>query len=417
MKVLITFIALFIAYTASADYLIIQRNGNMRADASTESEVVERVHTGDTLLLLEPDQTNMYYHVRALQSGQEGWIYRTLARKVAGNIGGETIPADNNTVADIRVLDVGAGHCALIKLPGDKYVIYDAGSDAKLNGNRTIEQIREYIPAGSKIELMVLSHCDADHINAAGQVVRDYNVKKVLWTGFEASMTGGTQTGAYKRLVTMLAAKPGTENVNLHERDSVITPGNHLQIGNAKFTFLCGFGSPPAEWQGLDKAEKLNGVSIVMKMEFGGNSILFTGDAVGRHRDDPEDALIATEKFMVENAATYLPSTILIAPHHGARNGSSTAFVNLVRPKWVIFPAGHQHLHPTSRTANLYLQFTSKDSMARTDRGDDEGTGEWTYLRRAHCKDDYNDDTIQVQLRSNGTYRVYYMTPDGPCRP
>lgn len=415
MKILFTFLWLCITYSASADYLIVQRNGNMRAEPSTESEILEKIHTGDSLILLEADQTNAYYHVRGRQSGQEGWVYRTLVRKVEGEIEAALPIADINAVVDIRVLDVGAGLCTLIKLPGDKYVIVDAGSDARLNGNRTLAQIKEYIPAGSAVELMVLSHCDADHINAAEQVLRDYPVKKLVWTGYEASMAGGTTTGAYTRLITMLGQRPGTENINLHERDSSIVPGNHFQIGTAKFTFLCGFGAPDPGWQGLDKAEKLNGVSIVMKLEFAGNSVLFTGDAVGRHRDDPEDALIATEQFLVQRAATYLPCTILIAPHHGAKNGSSTAFVNFVKPKSVIFSAGHQFGHPTERTANLYLQTVAVTDIFRTDRGDDEGTGEWTYGRTANCKDGYNDDTIQIQLRSNGTYRVYYMTENGPC--
>ena len=192
-------------------------------------------------------------------------------------------------------------------------------------------------------------------------------------------------------------------------------PGTHFQLGAARFTFLCGFGSPPADWTGLDDAEKLNGVSIVMKLEFGGNSVLFTGDAVGRHRDDPADALIATEHFLVNNAEEYLASTIVIAPHHGAKNGSSARFVELVDPHAVIFTAGHKHIHPSTRTANVYLQYVVADSIFRTDRGDDEGTGEWSRGRRANCKDKYNDDTIQVQLRSNGSYRVYYLTPDGAC--
>ena len=90
--------------------------------------------------------------------------------------------------------------------------------------------------------------------------------------------------------------------------------------------------------------------------------------------------------------------------------------MNLVKPEVVIFSAGHNHHHPTTRTANLYLQTVSVDSIFRTDRGDDEGIGEWSKGRRQGCVDDFNDDTIQVQLRGNGTYRVYYMNVDGACK-
>ncbi len=414
MKVLLSILWLFTAYNASADFLIVQRNGNMRAAPSTESEVLEKIHTGDSLILIDSFKTDSYWHVRGRASGQEGWVYQTLVRRVSGNLDEIAPPGP---VVDIRILDVGAGHCALIKLPQDKYVIYDAGSDKLLNGNRTLGQIKEYIPAGSTIELLVLSHTDADHINAAEQVLRDYVVKKVLWTGFETGMIGGNTTGAFKRLRDMLVARPNTINVNLNAEDSTLVPGSSFQIGAAKFTFLCGFGKPHPDWTGLSTGEKLNGVSIVMKLSFAGNSVLFTGDAVGRHLTSPEDTVLATEDYLVQKAAAHLPSTILIAPHHGAKNGSSADFVNLVQPKVVIFPAGHEHRHPTKRTALLYLQTVPVDSIFRTDRGDDEGSAdEWAFGKKAGCHDDFNDDNIQIQLRGNGSYRVYYMTPNGACK-
>jgi beta-lactamase superfamily II metal-dependent hydrolase len=313
------------------------------------------------------------------------------------------------------VVDVGAGLCNIIKLPNNKYVLYDAGGEFDNSGNRTMEQIKEQIPAGSTIELFVLSHTDADHIVAAWQVVRDYKVKKILWTGFERSMVGNeAPTQAYQKLVDALGNHPFTENINLNERDSIIIPEIKMQIGSASFSFLCGFGAPLPEWS-LDKSEKLNAVSIVMKLQFGGNSVLFTGDAVGRHRDDPEDALIATEKYLVENASSALPSTIIIAPHHGARNGSSTAFVELVKPEVVIFSAGHKFNHPDERTANKYLQFTSVSHLFRTDRGDDEEGTEWDMGRVHNCNDKRGDDDVHIQLRSNHSYRVFYVVPQAGC--
>jgi len=413
MRILLTILYLFAAIISNGQFLRVQRNGNMRAEPNTTSEILEKIHTGDSLILLQPSQTDAYYHVRGRVSGQEGWVYRTLVRKVEGDL---IAPVISGTVVDIRILDVGAGLCALIKLPGDKYVIYDAGGDDGLqNGSRTFNQIKEYIPLHSTVELLVLSHTDADHINAAEQVIRDNTVKKVLWTGFEASMVGGQTTGAFKRLDSMLEARPATENVNLHESGSNIVPGTSFQIGAAEFTFLCGFGSPPPEWTGLSDAEKLNGVSIVMKLAFGGDTILFCGDAVGRHLDSSEDTVLATEHFLVNNAREHLSAQIIVAPHHGAANGSSKTFVGLVKPKSVIFSAGHKHRHPTTRTANLYLEHVALDSIYRTDRGDDEGDGEWPHGRCPGRRDPYNDDTIQVQLRSNGTYRIYYMMEEPPC--
>lgn len=409
------------SFTSSADFVIISRTGNLRESPSVNAPILEKVAKGDTLLLIETALTNDYYHVTSLLTGNHGWIFRTLARKFSGDI--VNANPDVNAIVEVRVVDVGAGLCNLIKLPNNKFVIYDAGGDKFTQpGDENIAQIKDYIPAGSDVELMVLSHSDADHMLAAHHVIRNYNVKKLLWSGFEKSMITinplDTPTGTFNRLVRALNDHPGTENVNLNKKDSMLTPGSGFSIGNVTFTFLCGFGKPLGNWNLTDTAEMLNSVSIVMKMEFAGNSVLFCGDAVGRHRTDTDvNALIATEEFLVNNAEALLPSTVVIAPHHGAKNGSSRAFVDLVKPKVVIFSAGHKHSHPTTRTADEYKRSVNQCMIYRTDRGDDEGTStEWNFERIIGHHDKFNDDHIHIQLTGDGKFRVFYVNgPPEPC--
>jgi len=416
MKPLLSFVTAFVLFlnSANADYLTVQRNGNLRKEASTESEVLEKIKIHDTLLLLDPNQTdNGYYHVVSYASGQEGFVFRTLVKKIDGDIENPFTPANVDAVVDIRVLDVGPGLATLIKLPQNKFVIYDAGGSGAVN---TLGQIKEYIPAGSDIELMIVSHTDADHLIAAGRVIRDYKVKKVIWPGYERSMISNLDpTNAYDEFIDFLNNST-TEKVNLNQLDSNIAPGTKFKIGDVTFTFLCGFGKPLDEWNLSEQGEKLNSVSIIMKLTFAGKSVLFCGDAVGRHLNDPETSLIATEKFLIDNAVDLLRSEIIIAPHHGARNASSTAFVEAVKPEYVIFSAGHKFSHPTKRTADRYLSLNPPSTIFRTDRGDDEGTAtEWFGSRIQGCTDKTNDDIVQIQLRSNGTYRVYYLIPGNVC--
>ena len=398
--------------TARAEYLIVQRNGNLRKEASTGSEILEKIKTRDTLLLITTEQTaNGYYHVISYLSGQEGFVYRNLVKKVQGEIENPFAPANVDAVVDIRVLDVGPGLSTLIKLPQNKFVIYDAGGNSESN---TLAQIKEYIPAGSDIELMVISHTDEDHLIAAGSVIRNYNVKKVMWTGYERSMTTNKPpTGAYTSFINALN-NTNAEKVNLRT-SGAIAPGTKFQIGAVIFTFLCGFGEPLAEWNLNEPAEKLNSVSIVMKLRFAGRSVLFCGDAVGRHRDALDTNLIATEKFLIDNIADSLPSDVIIAPHHGARNGSSKAFVEAVNSEYVVFSAGHMFKHPDKATAKRYLDFKPATIILRTDRGDDEQGTEWSGSRIAGCHDKKNDDIVQIQLRSNGTYRAYYLISSNVC--
>lgn len=417
MKPILFFFLLVISIQAQADYLLVTKISNLRKRPNETSEILEKLRTADTLALRSPGLTSGFYKVKSVASGQEGYIYKEQVQKVNADLPEQTDSAfnswvDNPGVVDIRVVDVGQGLCTLIKLPGNKYMIYDAGADNSPSAKRTMPQIAEYIKPGTAIELMVLSHTDADHILAAGDIIRKYKVKKVLWVGFEKSMVKNEPpTAAFRRLAAALSDFPGTTNINLHARDSILAPDKSQVISGVTLNFLCGFGKPLAEWGTLSDSEKLNSVSIVMKLTYAGNSVLFCGDAVGRGLNDPESSLKATEKFLVDRASNYLASTVLIAPHHGARNASSVAFVDLVKPKAVIFSAGNEHEHPTKRTAGVYLR-DGRVKIYRTDLGDDEGDTEWDEGRITGqpepYTDKYNDDNIQIQLRSNRTWRVFY---------
>lgn len=432
MKTILSCLFLLIFISARADYLVVNRSCHLKANPVSDATSLRNLKKGDSLHLLSVEQENGYYYVSTKDGNIKGWVYRTFVRRYRGRLSGQPTslqpagpnpsspvpryPASDTGMVQVRVLDVGAGLCTLIKLPGNKYIIYDAGGNKLSNGSESFKRIQEFIPPGSELELMVLSHDDADHLVAAEQVVRNYRVKKVLWSGFDRSMLTGAEPGkAYKRLKAALSETPETENVNLNERDSTITPGVGFQIGSVKITFLCGFGKPLQEWGLDDNGELVNSVSIVMKLEFAGRSILFCGDAVGRHRTGEPSQLLATEKFLVEKAASYLKSDVVIAPHHGANNGSSTAFVDKTQPEYVIFSAGHEYRHPTERTAKSYMRYTGTLKMFRTDRGDDEGDGEWDFMRINNCEDPIGDDDIQIEIRGNRSIRTFYLKPNAPC--
>ncbi|GAI09846.1 unnamed protein product, partial [marine sediment metagenome] len=169
-----------------------------------------------------------------------------------------------------------------------------------------------------------------------------------------------------------------------------IQPGDILYDNNdAKLYFVCGFGDPLDTWDELNSSKKNNAVSIIVKLEYQGKSILFCGDAVGREDCQTTDDCIATEKYMVDNLPDELiDSDVIIAPHHGADNSSCDAFISEVSPEYVVFSCGHRYRHPRYSTAKRYLDYgVELSNIFRTDRGDHEvRTGEeceieWDYLR------------------------------------
>jgi beta-lactamase superfamily II metal-dependent hydrolase len=162
-----------------------------------------------------------------------------------------------------------------------------------------------------------------------------------------------TLTKALKAIKTAVR-DDGTEEINLR-KDGEINMYS-FTFGDVSVKMVAGFGVLPSEWELKTNAERNNATSIVVRLEYQNKLILFCGDAVGRHIDDSENALIATEQFMVDHAsARTIDSDVLIAPHHGADNGSSKDFIEAVTPKYVIFSAGHDYEHPRASAANRYL--------------------------------------------------------------
>lgn len=72
----------------------------------------------------------------------------------------------------------------------------------------------------------------------------------------------------------------------------------------------------------------INNLSLVLKLEYGNHSFLFTGDIY----DEQEEKLIASY-------GDELKATVVEAPHHGGRTSSSTNFIRQVSPEYVIMNA------------------------------------------------------------------------------
>lgn len=309
----------------------------------------------------------------------------------------------------VRVVDVGAGHCAVVRMPGDHYMVYDAGNYED-DGATCFTAIQEIVPEEQAIDLMVLSHSDSDHLGAVGDILDAYTVRKVIRSGMERD------TGTWKAAdaaITNEKNDPGLDDVkffdvNLAQVESL--SGAVHRFGDTLVTVVLGYDEPPKPWGKLSKSEFRNAGSIVVRLVYRGRSILFTGDSVGRHIDDPPTACIAAEHEMVEMSSVItIDSDVLIAPHHGADNGSSTRFIEAVSPEFVVFPAGHKFQHPRKAVAERYLSAgISPDKMFRTDFNDDEGSREWNAGRISGAHDPAGDDDVDIILTKDGKVNVAY---------
>ena len=311
----------------------------------------------------------------------------------------------------IRIVDVGPGLCTITQAPpNDTWMVFDAGH---YFGTNCLEAAEDLIDQDD-VDLMVISHTDSDHLGDADDILDNFDVGQLIHTGFDRPSVG-TNLGNFLTAATT-AAGAGTSVRALSTEP--ISPGETVALGDGVVTLLGGWSTFPID-ELPDQGERNNVVSIVARLDYDGRSILYGGDAVGRHIDDPANRCAFGEMVMVVNhlnGIASLDSDVLIAPHHGADNGSSRCFINAVTPEWVVFSAGSSYEHPREATAERYIAAgVDIDHMLRTDRGDDEGGDEWSDGAEPGCNDPRDDDDIEIIIREGGELIVRYADPTPPA--
>jgi beta-lactamase superfamily II metal-dependent hydrolase len=362
----------------------------------------------------------------------------------------------------IHIFDIGGGLCTLTEAPGGYYMVYDAGTGIALDQPRLCpSRIHAAMPAGEPIDLLVLSHSDADHINGVAELTRLRDVERVIRTGHErdteawctadywikVDVDGGRALSGPRRwwriqrcqnsgnsVFVDLNPYPPPKSVDFNLAHYPLVPGETLNdLGSdVTITLLHGLHDAPQPWAQHFAPQTLmsrfrNAISIVARLEFANRSVLFTGDSVGldRYGESRVDApCVATEADLLRGDAQgvfELDSDVIIAPHHGSSNGNCLELIRQVSPGWAIFAAGHDHGHPARTAVRRYLEAgVREDNLLRTDRGDNEGGYEWSDSNTPSsiCADLAGDDDIRITLKADGsTPKVEYVRPHTPTCP
>ena len=256
----------------------------------------------------------------------------------------ETSKVDGNLIVDF--IDVGQGDSILIR-QGDHAMLIDGGTseckDDLLNFLKS-ENIQ-------KFDYIVGTHPHEDHIGSLDDVINAYDFDTILFPKVT------TTTKTFENLVNAVK--------NKNKKFTTPVSGNEYTLGDAKFKILA-----PSS----DSYQSLNNYSIVIKLTYGENTFMFTGDA---------ETLSETEML---NSFDDLTADVLKIGHHGSTTSTSKKFLNAVNPKYAVISVGKDNTynHPTKTTMNKLEEL--KIPVYRTD---EEGTIE--------CVSNGKDITFNVE--------------------
>ncbi|HEX7636870.1 MAG TPA: ComEC/Rec2 family competence protein, partial [Burkholderiaceae bacterium] len=197
-----------------------------------------------------------------------------------------------------------------------------------------------------RIDRLVLSHADADHIGGAATLLARLPVGEL-----RSSLAAGHP----------LLHTPGVPHVRC-------AAGQGWRWDGVDFLFLHPW---PPDYR---PDAKTNALSCVLRVsDAAGRSALLTGDI-----EAPQEAALVAWAARAGGPANPLHADVLLAPHHGSRTSSTDAFLAAVAPRTVVIQVGYRsrYGHPAPQVVARYRAHGL--AVVRTDR-----CGAWTWSGRA----------------------------------
>ncbi|MCK5686003.1 MBL fold metallo-hydrolase [bacterium] len=217
----------------------------------------------------------------------------------------------------ITYFDVGQGDAILIQTPFGQNILIDGGEDEKI-----IKSLSEELPWWDKrIDLMILTHPHSDHVGGLLDVLKRYDVLKILYTG---AIHNSPDYIAWLKLIE-------EKKIDLN----IINHPQKILLGDDLFLDII----YPRAQTDIDSQKNLNNTSIVAKLIYGQTSFLFMGDSE-----------IEVEEILLEDK-NKLSADVLKLGHHGSDTSSSADFLEIVDPDYAVIEVGEANRfdHPSPR--------------------------------------------------------------------
>ena len=242
------------------------------------------------------------------------WRLRLLALPLCLPLCWPHIPRPPVGQFDLVAVDVGQGTSVLVRTQ-NHLLVFDAGpqySEDSDAGERVLLPLLQ-ASGDRKIDTLVLSHRDTDHVGGASALLR--------------SMPVGQLSSSLEKLHP------------LHwQAQAQGIPSERCVAGQTWWWDGVRFDVLHPTQEDYERALRPNAMSCVLKVQSAAidgqraGSVLLTGDI-----EQPQ------ESDLVQRQGDNLASSVLLVPHHGSKTSSSTLFVHTSAPKVTVVQAGYRN--------------------------------------------------------------------------
>ncbi len=201
----------------------------------------------------------------------------------------------------VYFLDIGQGDSIMIQTPSNYKILVDGGPN-----RRVLTQVGKVLPFwDKKIDLLISTNPDKDHIEGLNSILEDYIVDKI-WLSKDTNTTQ-----SFEKLIANI------EKFKI-EADAPVV-GDHIIVGDGSEIWVL--------WPKTrdPQVPTINEGSIVVLLKYKEFTTLLTGDA--ESTTQPYEGL---DKEI----------DVLKVPHHGSQNGLEVGYLNVLKPEIAVISAG-----------------------------------------------------------------------------
>ena len=232
----------------------------------------------------------------------------------------------------VHIIDVGQGDSILIKTPSQKNILIDGGDE---NNDRILKSYLK-LKNIKKLDIIVATHLDKDHIGSLDYIVENFDVDKIYTPNQKED------SNPYKNLEKACASK--NLKISYLSKNDSIKLDKDIMISVLSPSYI---------------QEDNNSNSIVLNLSYKDMDFLFTGDC---ENENEMDMISSYDLNYVD---------FLKVAHHGSSSSSTDKFIKEVSPSIAAISCGYKNNygHPHKSTLDTLDKYNVK--TFRTDLSGD----------------------------------------------
>jgi competence protein ComEC len=251
-------------------------------------------------------------------------------------------PAVPTDEMEAHFINVGQADASLLEFPCGAILIDAGGEEGDTTQNHLINYLKAFFARRTDLhntlDLVAITHDHIDHDYSLELIAKTFHIKNFVDNGQTAG-SGEPIQGRMEKEADSLHTPHAAytfEEVTASQNhagltDSIIDPIK-CSITNPIIRVMSGrFQTKPMGWSNTDFKSNNNLHSLVIKINYGKSSFLFSGDL---------ELLAIQQVLHYYTNTTALNADVWKVSHHGSNNGTTGPLLNAIKPKYAIISCG-----------------------------------------------------------------------------